>query len=220
MVFPWSLSDSKSPQVSRTHLRIPAVLSNTVIWIVSTRPPTSKSSWPFNNPLDILPKVPITIGIIVTFMFDSFFNSLARSRYLFFFSHSFRFILWSARTAKSTILQILIFFCWLLWGLVFWPGLGDSFFIINIIIIFIMVVVVVVVVIVMVVVVAVVSKVVRRFILAIHIGRDDYWSSKSVQIHRFQWNKNTNKVDMDILGWDVMVRFEENSSTSLSCIVG
>ena len=42
-------------------------------------------------------------------MFHSFFNSLARSKYLSFFSLSFRFILWSARTAKSTILQILYF---------------------------------------------------------------------------------------------------------------
>ena len=31
------------------------------------------------------------------------------SRYLFFFSHSFSFILWSAGTAKSTILQVLFF---------------------------------------------------------------------------------------------------------------
>ena len=109
MVFHRSLSDSKSPQVSRTRLRILAVLSNAVIWIVSTRLPTSKSSRPFNNPLVILPNAPITFGTIVTFMFHSFFNSLARSRYLSFFSLSFRFILWSAGTAKSTILQILFF---------------------------------------------------------------------------------------------------------------
>ena len=85
MVFHWSLSDSKSPQVSRTRLRILAVLSNAVVWIVSTRPPTSMSSSPFNNPLVSVPKAPITIGTIVTFMFHSFFNSLARSRYFFFF---------------------------------------------------------------------------------------------------------------------------------------
>ena len=109
MVFYWSLSDSKSPQVSRTCLRILAVLSNAVIWIVSTRPPTSKSSRPFNNPLVIVPNAPITIGTIVTFIFHRFFNSLARSRYLSFFSLSFRFILWSARTVKSTILLILFF---------------------------------------------------------------------------------------------------------------
>ena len=108
-VIHWNLSDSKSPQVSRARLRILAVLSNAVVWIVSTRLPTSKSSRPFNNPLVIMPNAPITIGTIVTSMFYSFFNSLARSRYLSFFSLSFRFILWSAGTAKSTILQILIF---------------------------------------------------------------------------------------------------------------
>ena len=110
MVFHWSLSDSKSPQVSRTRLRILAVLSKVVIWIVSTRPPTYKSSRPLNNHLVIVPNAPMTIGTPVTFMFHSFFNSLARSRYLSFFSLSFRFILWSAGTAKSTILQILLFF--------------------------------------------------------------------------------------------------------------
>ena len=107
MVFHWSLSDSKSPQVSRTCLSILAVPSNAVVWIVSTRPLTSKSSRPFNNPLVTVPNSPITIGTIVTFMSHSFFNSLARSRYLSFFLLSFRFILWFAGTAKSTILQIL-----------------------------------------------------------------------------------------------------------------
>ena len=90
--FHWSLRDSKSLQVSRTHHSILAVLSNAVVWIVSTRPSTSKSSRPFNNPLVTVPNAPITIGTIVTFMFHSFFNSLARSRYLSFFSLSFRFI--------------------------------------------------------------------------------------------------------------------------------
>ena len=113
MVFPWRLSDSKSPQVSRTRLSILAVFNNAVVWTVSTRPPTSKSSKLFNNPLVTVPKALITIGIIVTFMFRSFFfNSLARSRILSLFSHYFSFILWSAGTAKSTILQI--FFFWLI----------------------------------------------------------------------------------------------------------
>ena len=109
MVFHWSWSDSKSPQVSRTLLRILAVISNAVVWIVSTRPPTSKFSRPFNNPLVIVPKELIPIGTIVTFMFHRFFNSLTRSRYLSFFSFSFRFSLWSVGTAKTTILQILLF---------------------------------------------------------------------------------------------------------------
>ena len=113
MVFHWSLSDCMSPQVSRTLLSILAVLNNVVVWMVSTRPPTFKSSNPLSNPLVTVPNAPITIGIIVTCMFHSFFNSLATLRYLSFFSHSFSFILWSAGTAKSTILKVL-FFCLLL----------------------------------------------------------------------------------------------------------
>ena len=97
------------PRPLRYILSIRAVPNKAVVWIVSTRPPFSKSSRPFNNPLVTVPNAPITIGIIVTFMFHSFFNSLARSRYLSFFSHSFNFILWSAGTAQSTILQILLF---------------------------------------------------------------------------------------------------------------
>ena len=59
-------------------------------------------------------------------MFHSFFNSLARSKHLPFFSHYFSFILLSAGTTKSTYLQVfLFFFCWLLLSLVFWPRLGD-----------------------------------------------------------------------------------------------
>ena len=78
--------------------------------MVSTRLPISKSSRPFNNHLATVPNAPITIGTIVTFMFHIVFNSLARSRYLSLFSHSFSFNLWSAGTAKSTILQIFFFF--------------------------------------------------------------------------------------------------------------
>ena len=110
MVFHWRLSDSKSPQVSRTLLSILAVFNNAVVWIDSTQPPTSKSSRPFNNPWVTVLNAPITISIIITCMFHSFFNSLARSRYLSLFSHSFSFILWSSGTAKSIILQIFFFF--------------------------------------------------------------------------------------------------------------
>ena len=69
MVLHWRLSDSKSPQVSRTLLSILAVFNNAVVWMVSTRPLTSISSRPFNNPLVTLPKATITIGIIFTFIF-------------------------------------------------------------------------------------------------------------------------------------------------------
>ena len=64
MVFHTSLSDSKSPQVSRTLLSILAVLNNVVVSMVSTRLPTFKSSSPFSNPLVTVPNTPIMIIII------------------------------------------------------------------------------------------------------------------------------------------------------------
>ena len=70
----------KSPQVSRTRLRILAVLSNAVVGRVSTRPPISKFSRPFNNPLVIVTNALITIGTIVTLMFHSFFSILLQGR--------------------------------------------------------------------------------------------------------------------------------------------
>ena len=106
----WNLSDSKFSQVSRTLLTILTDLNNAVVLIVSTRPPISKSSSLFINPLVIVPRAPIIIGIIVAFMFHSFFNSLARSRYLSFFLLSFNFTLWSTGTVTFTIHQVL-FFC-------------------------------------------------------------------------------------------------------------
>ena len=107
MIFHWILSDSKSPQVSRTLLSILAVLNNTLVWMVSTRPPTYKSSCPFSNPLVTVQNAPITIGIIVTCMFHSFFQFPSKVEVPIIFSHSFSFILWSTGTMKSTILQLL-----------------------------------------------------------------------------------------------------------------
>ena len=103
MVFHWSFSDSKCPWVSRTHLGILTNLNYGVIWMVFTCPIISKSSCPCTSPSVTVPRAPITISMIVTFMFHNFFHSLARSWYLFFFSLS------SARTANTTILQFLYF---------------------------------------------------------------------------------------------------------------
>ena len=72
-VFHWNLSDSKSPQVSRTLLSILPDLNNAVVWTVSTGPVISKFSSPCTNPLVTVTRTPITIDITVTFMCYSFF---------------------------------------------------------------------------------------------------------------------------------------------------
>ena len=64
MVFHRSLSDSKSPQVSRTLLSILAVLTNAVVWMISTRPCISKSSNPFIDPLLTVPRAPISYCLV------------------------------------------------------------------------------------------------------------------------------------------------------------
>ena len=121
MVFHWSLSESKSPQVSRTLLSILTVLNIAVVWMVSTRSQTSKSSSPFSNPLVIVANARITIGMIVTCMFHSAFNSLTRLRYLSFF---FLFYGQPGQQGQQ-FCKFSFFCCWLLLSLVFWPRLGD-----------------------------------------------------------------------------------------------
>ena len=100
MVFHWSLSDSKSPQVYRTLLSILAVFNNAVVWMVSTRPPTSKSSRLFYNPLVSVPKAPITIGKIVTFMFHSFFQFPSKVEILILLFTFFKFYSGVSRNSK------------------------------------------------------------------------------------------------------------------------
>ena len=57
-----------------------ADINKAVVWMVSTCYLISKPSTTFTNTLGIVPSAPITIGITVIFMFDSFFQ--------FFFSQS------------------------------------------------------------------------------------------------------------------------------------
>ena len=127
MVSHWNLYNSKSHQVSRTLLSILADLNNAVVWMVSTRPLISKSSSSCTIPLVTVPKAQITTGISVTFIVHMFFNSQVRSMYLPF-SLSFNFALWSAETAKSTILKIIIIIMLLLFfGSSFTQTLNDGF---------------------------------------------------------------------------------------------
>ena len=74
MVCHWSLSDRKSPQISRTLLGILADFNNAVVWMVTNSPLISNSSCPGINLLVTVPKALIIIAITVTFMFHGFFS--------------------------------------------------------------------------------------------------------------------------------------------------
>ena len=78
-----SLSDYKSPQVYRTRLSIVTNFNNVVVSMVLILPLISDSSSPLSKSLGIIPSARTTIGITITFMFHSFFSSLARSNYLY-----------------------------------------------------------------------------------------------------------------------------------------
>ena len=72
MVFYWSLSDSKSPQISRTLLSILADVTNGLVRMVFTSRLIYKFSSLFTKTLGIVSSAPIAIGITVI-MFHRFF---------------------------------------------------------------------------------------------------------------------------------------------------
>ena len=84
--------------------------------MVYNRPLIFEFSSLFINPLVTVPRALIAIGITVTFMFHSVFNSLERLRYLSFFLFTFNITLWSARTVKFTIQQVLFFLLIITWS--------------------------------------------------------------------------------------------------------
>ena len=81
MVSHCSLSDRKSPQVSRMLLSILADLNIVVVWRVLICPLISKSSGLFDNSLGIVAITRLTICIIVTHSFHRYFSFQIRSRY-------------------------------------------------------------------------------------------------------------------------------------------
>ena len=103
------LSDSKSPKVSRTLLSIMSVVNHVVVWMVSTRPPTSKSCSPFSNPLVTVPKARITIGIIATFMFHSFFQFSSKVKVFILLFIFFQFYSVISRNSKVDNFEISLF---------------------------------------------------------------------------------------------------------------
>ena len=125
MVFLWSLSDSKSPQVSWTIFSILADLNNDVVWMVSTCTLISKSSSPCTNPLMTVPRAPITIGMTVTFMFLSFFQFPSKVQVLIFLFIFFQLLLHGQLGQQSLKFSKFFSFCWLSLGLVVWTRLGN-----------------------------------------------------------------------------------------------
>ena len=115
MILYWSLSDSNSHQVSRTLLSIRVVLNNVVVWKVSTRPPISKSPMPFYNPLVTVSNAPITIGIIVTFLFHFFFLIPSMVQELIFLFTFFQFYSVGSQDSKvDNFASSLFFFLFLI----------------------------------------------------------------------------------------------------------
>ena len=109
IIFPRSLSDSKSPQVSRTLLSILADLNNDVVWMVNTPLLISESSNHCTKHLVTVPGAPIMTDNTLTFLFHSVFSFLARYRYLSLYSLSFNISLGVTGTTKSAIRQALFF---------------------------------------------------------------------------------------------------------------
>ena len=143
MVFDWTLSDNTFSQLSRTFHSILAILNNVVVCMVSTRTLISKSSRPCTISLVTVPSAPITTGITVTFMFNSFFQLPSKVQVLISLFPHFKFysvISWNGKvhnSAGSLLLFFLFFFFflvfffffffWLSLCLVVWPRLGDPF---------------------------------------------------------------------------------------------
>ena len=106
MVFHKILNDSKSSQLSRTLISIPGDFNIAVVCLVLILPLIPFSTSLCSNPLVacqllfVSPSPPCS---------TDFFSPLARSKYLFIFSLSFIFTLWSAGTGQSNWWKIIFF---------------------------------------------------------------------------------------------------------------
>ena len=84
MVFHGSLSDNKSPQVSRTLLSIQTDLNNSVGWKVLIQPQIFYSSSPLTKPLGIIGSTPFSIDITITIILFAGMVQVLVSSFAFF----------------------------------------------------------------------------------------------------------------------------------------
>ena len=100
-----SLSDYKSPLVSRTLLSILADLNYSVVWIVSILRLIFSSSSLFSKAFQSVPSAPTTTSITFTLMFHGFFlyfsGKVQVFLYLFTFFYFYSMLHWKGK-AKST----------------------------------------------------------------------------------------------------------------------
>ena len=90
-VFHGILRESEFPQVSKTLNCILDYLNNAVVWMVLILPLISNSLCLFPRLLGTISRAPTTNDIILTLIFNSFFTSLAKSKYLSIFLFHFIF---------------------------------------------------------------------------------------------------------------------------------
>ena len=124
MVFQWSLSDRKTPKVSRTFLSILADLNNAVAWMVSTCPLIFKSYSPFTKSLGLFRAHQLqleSLSSVCSIVFSSFSWKVLVSISLFAFFYFYMVVCRNDNVPYSAD----YIFCWL--GLVVCPRLGDLF---------------------------------------------------------------------------------------------
>ena len=120
----WSLSDSKSLQVTRTILSILADLDNILTWMVSSNSLISKSSSPCSNSVVTVPSAPVKNGITVTSILHSFFQFSSK---VYVLLSIFAFFQFQVERQSSQSGKFVFFFRWLSPGLVVWSRSGDPF---------------------------------------------------------------------------------------------
>ena len=121
MVFHWSLSVSKSPQISSQYF------GRSKQWCCLDGLYTSSNFHlfrPLSKPFRTIPSAQITIGITITLMFHSFLSSQASSKFLFSLSLIFHSVVrWDSKV-HNTVISL---FSKLSLGLNFLLVLGDLF---------------------------------------------------------------------------------------------